>query len=85
MEEAEKLCGCRPWDYPTTVNQSKVRASRICDFYGNSCFNSVLENGLAQICQTMCVAGCNELKYTISMEKESIVGQANHVGKREIL
>ena len=62
MEEAEKICGCRPWDYPS--------AQTICDFYGSSCFNSVIENGLAQVCQKKCIPGCNEIKYTISMEKE---------------
>ena len=42
----------------------------ICDFYGSSCFTSYIENGLAEQCRADCLPGCNEVKYTISAEKE---------------
>ena len=44
----------------------------ICDFFGSSCFTSYIENGLAEQCRTGCWPGCNEVKYTISAEKELI-------------
>ena len=73
MNEAERICGCRPWDYPRPLKKHPSESdSRICDFYGSSCFNSIIENGLAQSCHTTCLSGCNETIYTISMEKEGL-------------
>ena len=37
---------------------------KICDFFGNSCFNSFLDNGLAKECKEKCDGSCNEIKYT---------------------
>ena len=64
-------CDCIPWDYPMSY-QEVLRSIRICDFYGNSCFNSYIENGMAVDCQNKCDPGCNEVKFTTSTEKEPI-------------
>ena len=68
MKHAGEFCNCAPWDYP--VPDDFIWP--ICDFYGSSCFTSYIENGLAEQCSTECLPGCNEVKYTISAEKESI-------------
>ena len=65
-------CDCIPWDYPISHELTELRSIRICDFYGKSCFNSYIENGMASNCTIKCDSGCNEIKYTISTEKEPI-------------
>ena len=65
-------CDCIPWDYPISYELTELRSFRICDFYGKSCFNSYIENGMAGNCTSKCDPGCNEIKYTISTEKEPI-------------
>ena len=74
MAEAEKLCGCRPWDYPAPasgkINGTNGGNARLCDFFGSSCFHSVIANDITgQVCRNSCVAGCSEVKYTISVER----------------
>lgn len=65
-------CDCIPWDYPISYELEMLRSISLCDFYGNSCFNSYIENGLAVNCTYECDSGCNEVKYTTSTEKEAI-------------
>ena len=66
-------CGCVPWDYPVPdQNQDEKHETPICDFYGSSCFNSYIENGLAEGCKKDCVAGCNEIKYSVSTREDRI-------------
>ena len=75
MEEAEMLCGCRPWDYPTPnrINDSSVSGEmRVCDFYGTSCFNKVLQENVESLCHEKCVPNCDEINYSISIGKEPI-------------
>ena len=75
MEEAEELCGCRPWDYPSPDkpnNSSFDDRSRICDFYGTSCFNKILQENEESACHTKCVPNCDEINYSISIGKEPI-------------
>ena len=68
LKHASEFCNCAPWDYPVPDDFKWP----ICDFYGSSCFTSYIENGLAEQCRKECLPGCNEVKYTISAEKESI-------------
>jgi len=75
MDEAELLCGCRPWDYPSpnTINSPTINdPTRICDFYGTSCFNKVLEENAESECHEKCVPNCDEINYSISIGKEPI-------------
>ena len=72
MMEAMNYCDCVPWDYPIPYEVIELRSIRICDFYGNSCFNSYIENGMAGNCTNQCDPDCDEIKYTISTEKEPI-------------
>ena len=71
MEFAEKRCGCRPWDYPTSNEKSKQNTSknqlRICDFFGSSCYNNVLQGTSTSECQGKCISDCNEIKYSMSI------------------
>ena len=46
-----EYCGCAPWDYPMPNEKPGKVATPICDFYGSSCFNSYIENGLAENCK----------------------------------
>ena len=69
---AMRHCDCIPWDYPALSESNFTKSARICDFYGNSCFNSYIENGLAEGCKQSCVPGCNEIKYTMTTERETI-------------
>ena len=72
IREAMKHCDCIPWDYPIPYELVYIQSINICDFYGNSCFNSYIENGLAVNCTYECDPGCNEVKFTMSTEKEAI-------------
>ena len=66
-----EYCGCIPWDYnPTEHNRQKD--TKICDFFGTSCFKSFLRNGLADTCKETCTADCNKVAYTASVEKEAL-------------
>ena len=69
---AMEHCGCVPWDYPIPAQKQGKTDHPICDFYGSSCFNSYIENGLAESCKTECVPGCNEIKYTVYKEEKQI-------------
>lgn len=72
IETAMKHCSCIPWDYPTPTNSNISDTIMICDFYGNSCFNSYIENGFAEKCKEKCVRGCNEIIFSMTTEREPI-------------
>ena len=75
MNEAEKLCGCRPWDYPTSSNNNDSLTTdkiKICDFYGSSCFNNFLQQNKKSDCQKKCTPNCDQISYSISIDKEPI-------------
>ena len=75
MEEAEQICGCRPWDYPSPnqiKNSSDNAHTRICDFYGASCFNKILQENKESKCHEKCVPNCDEINYSILIGKEPI-------------
>ena len=74
MEFAESICGCRPWDYPTSDQINKTLIShqlRICDFYGNTCFNGALRKITPQ-CNSKCISNCEEVNYSMYIVKEPI-------------
>ena len=66
---AENICGCRPWDYPqaTEHKDTAEEKKRICDFFGNTCFNMILENNKADSCEKKCVPDCDEVSYAITI------------------
>ena len=72
MDIAEKICGCRPWDYPNPHEVKKKTGQFICDFYGNSCFNHILANKPNPRCEEKCIASCNEIDYSISVDHEPL-------------
>ena len=72
ITKAMDYCNCVPWDYPVPYETIVSNSKMICDFYGNSCFNSYIENGMAVDCQNECDPGCNEVKFSITTEKELI-------------
>ena len=82
-EKALAYCGCVPWDY-NPIEQQTQPGPRICDFYGHSCFNSFLEKGLASTCKKMCVTSCNEVKYTVLIEKEGLDSEGICSGKSDL-
>ena len=67
MRVAESICGCRPWDYPTPDG-----TTRICDFYGSSCFNSVLQGEVSEDCNGECDFDCNEVKHSVQIETKPL-------------
>ena len=70
-------CSCIPWDYPIPQNANDNSSTiSICDFFGSSCFNSYIENGMAPWCQRQCDPGCNEMKFTTVTEREKIDWEA---------
>ena len=76
IEIATKICGCTPWNYPVldkNVNKLNVSSSRICDFFGNACFNQILENShFASSCETKCYNDCDDIRYSVSIVREPI-------------
>ena len=75
MAIVEKECGCRPWDYPSSINISdKSTTSRICDYFGNTCFHALMSTddiGEKQ-CAEKCIPDCNEVKHSFSIEKSPL-------------
>ena len=68
-----RTCRCVPWDYPISqASMNKSSKIGICDFFGSSCFNSYIENGLAPWCPKKCYPGCNENKFTMNTKQEKI-------------
>ena len=66
------MCGCSPWDYPNTKHENDVKSAktgRICDFFGNSCFNKVLRQDITHDCDKNCVPSCNKISYSIDLSK----------------
>jgi hypothetical protein len=76
MNYAEKICGCRPWDYPTSSPQENdtmpESQARICDYFGSSCFNMALEDNEETQCNKKCISSCQEINYELSIHKEPI-------------
>ena len=75
MEFAEHICGCRPWDYPIAklINYTKPGSDgRICDFFGNSCFNKILRENFAPGCETKCMPDCNKITYSMDISREPV-------------
>ena len=64
-------CGCIPWDYIPTVQQTQS-GTKICNFFGKSCFNSFLDNGFANTCKDTCTADCNEVEYAVSVDEKPL-------------
>ena len=70
---AEKMCGCRPWDYPhNKYKNNMMKNRRICDFFGNTCFNMMLENNRDVTCEEKCVPDCDEINYSITINNYPI-------------
>ena len=71
LDEAEKLCTCRPWDYPRPQKLPSNDTERpICDFFSSSCFHSAMKyEYVEKLCFDKCPSNCNEVKYTISSER----------------
>ena len=68
-----KTCQCIPWDYPIPQDALNTSISiGVCDYFGSSCFNSYIENGMAPWCQKRCDPGCNEIKFTTYTKEEKI-------------
>lgn len=75
MEEAERICDCRPWDYPTANHDDSPKAknrTKLCDFYGTTCFNMVLQENVESTCHEKCVPNCDEISYSFIVSQEPI-------------
>ena len=75
MKVAADACGCRPWDYPHTNvydNDEPETRRKICDFFGNSCFNKILRQDVTHTCGTNCLPSCNTISYSIDISKTPI-------------
>ena len=75
MDVVEEECGCRPWDYPSSINTSDSSTpSRICDYFGNTCFHALMSaDDLGEKkCAQKCLPDCNEVKYSFSIEKSPL-------------
>ena len=70
MEIAEKVCNCRPLDYPTSVQHNNLTLGEkapICDFNGNSCFNHILQKEVELKCKRKCVPDCDKTNFQIDI------------------
>ena len=87
MDVVEIECGCRPWDYPTSINTSnKFTKSRICDYFGNTCFHALMstDNVGEKKCAEKCLPDCNEIKHSFSIEKSHLdVNKICHYTKED--
>ena len=70
LDIAESICGCRPWEYPTSTlqnNSSFGEKVPICNFDGNSCFNRILQRKMEQKCKRMCIQDCDQTNYQVDI------------------
>ena len=75
MEIGQKVCGCRPWDYPRQGQNNPKQAgesARICDFFGSSCFNKILARNMEEKCKKRCNPQCDKISYKMDISKESL-------------
>ena len=75
MKFAEKACGCRPWDYPDVQSQNDTQFgmdSKLCDFFGSSCFDNILRQDFASGCERNCVPECNKVSYSIDISERPL-------------
>lgn len=76
MNVIQTECGCRPWDYPrpnTTRRNTDSDEVKICDFFANSCFISLMKvNFGEQKCRTKCQSDCNEIRYSIVLDRSPL-------------
>ena len=66
LKKAKDFCQCVPWYIPS---QSKLRYT-ICDFYGNYCFNQIMNGYQKSINE--CLPSCHQIKFTSSEIREKI-------------
>ena len=72
MNFAETICGCRPWDYPR-LRPLNSKPSRICDFFGSSCFNKMMKiDTTEEDCRISCDSDCEEVKYSLSVDRSPL-------------
>ena len=74
MKLMEKMCGCRPWDYPTDLNRSETSEKedprRICDYFGNICFHAMMQTDSGEKeCLAKGYPDCNSVQHSFSIEK----------------
>ena len=75
MEIGEKVCGCRPWDYPTNRKNNKTLSEvdkRICDFFGSSCFNKILAGNMEEKCKKRCNPECDKISYKMDISEKAL-------------
>ena len=75
MDIGEKVCGCRPWDYPRKGQHNTIQTTdpvRICDFFGSSCFNKILSRNMEEKCKRRCSPECDKIGYKMVITKESL-------------
>ena len=75
LKVAEEVCGCRPWDYPIahqTNDKLNIKESRICDFFGSSCFNDILRRTIEDECKIHCVPECNKIDLKLDINEKPL-------------
>ena len=75
MKLAEEICGCRPWDYPDSNRETAPHhgtKGRICDLFGNSCFDQILRHYSSTACDEKCVPSCSKVSYSIDISKDAL-------------
>ena len=82
---AEKMCGCRPWDYPdkellnttyqdkhTYILRTYHKETKLCDYFGKSCFDKILRREGSQQCERNCLPNCNKISYSIDISEKPL-------------
>ena len=75
LKLAENICGCRPWDYPDKelqIKNDRVLFTKICDFFGKSCFDKILRQYRSLDCENKCVSDCNKISYSIDVSEKPL-------------
>ena len=85
MKLAEKMCGCRPWDYPDKEQQNVTyqdkhtytlrtyhKETKLCDYFGKSCFDKILRREGSQECENSCLPNCNKISYSIDISEKPL-------------
>ena len=72
--QAKDSCGCIPWKYPQLEDETQI-----CDFVGNLCFKTILEEG-ARILSCNCLADCHKISYEFYIVKEPLKPELECIG-----
>ena len=67
LSHGRRSCNCTPWNYPFSEGEDV----RVCDLYGNFCFEQMMRNTTGADCKR-CIPDCESIQYTFAESSRPI-------------